>query len=94
VRGKKVRLCVFPDDIALSREKLQRTSIQNQIAGKVVKIKESAGSCYVTVDCGVPLVAEITPTSREQMAIEAGQTLYCLIKAKAIELVHIYDRQE
>ncbi len=62
-----------------------------KIEGRVVRIHDAAGSCYVTVDCGVPLVAEITAKSRAQMEIEEGQRLYCLVKAKAIEVVHIYE---
>jgi molybdate transport system ATP-binding protein len=89
--NRKVRLSIFPDEIALSREQISRTSIQNQVAGRVLKVQNVAGSCYVTVDCGVPLVAEITERSRSAMGIEAGQTLYCLIKAKAVEVIHIYE---
>jgi molybdate transport system ATP-binding protein len=91
VQNRKVRLCIFPDDIALSREKVEMTSIQNQIPGTVVKLQDVAGSCYVTVDCGVRLVAEITPHSRAQMKVDIGQPLYCLIKAKAVQVVHIYE---
>lgn len=89
-RHNAVRLCVFPDDIALSRHKVQSTSIQNQIEGRVVRINNMDGTCYVTLDCGVRLIAEITQKSMLQMGIEIGQTLYGLIKAKAIEVIHIY----
>lgn len=89
-RHNAVRLCIFPDDIALSRHRVESTSIQNQIEGRVVRINNMEGTCYVTLDCGVLLIAEITQKSMLQMGIEIGQTLYGLVKAKAIEVIHIY----
>lgn len=89
-QGKKVRFCIYPDDIALSIERLSSTSIQNQIYGEVTNIYEIGSSHYVSVFCGVPFVAELTKGSIKAMNLGVGSKVYCLIKAKAIEVLHIY----
>ncbi len=89
-QGRKVRLCIYPDDIALNGEPIENTSIQNQLKGIVSKIRYKDNSCFVTVDCGVDLVAEVTDSSVKKMQIEIGRPVYCLIKAKAIEVIHIF----
>lgn len=87
---QKVRLCISPDDIALSSEALSGTSIQNQIKGKVVKLFEIGRSVFVTIDCGFTLIAEISIAAYTQLQLEYGKEIYCLIKAKAIEVVHVF----
>jgi molybdate transport system ATP-binding protein len=90
VRGRKVRLCIFPDDIALSKKPILDISIQNQLKGKITAFRGGSSSCFVSIDCGVELTAEITRQSQKEMRLEVGQDIYCLIKAKAVEIVHIY----
>ena len=88
--GRRVRLCIFPDDIALSKNEVRETSIQNQLLGTVTKVRTSARTSLVTIDCGIPLTAEITEAAKTGLGIVVGTQIYCLIKAKAIEVIHIF----
>lgn len=88
--GQRIRLCLHPDDIALANNRVEGVSIQNQLKGRITQIISSRGSHYVTVDCGFVLVAEVTQAAVKTLQLELGQTVYCLIKAKAIEVVHSY----
>ena len=89
-RGKTVRLCIFPDDIALSKRPISDISIQNQLNGKITGLKEHRSACFVFIDCGIPLTAEITLQSQKEMQLSVGKEIFCLIKAKAVEVVHVY----
>lgn len=91
LKGKKVRLGIYPDDIALTDRPVPSISIQNQMKGRVTKIRTINNSFFVTLDCGMELVAEVTRSAVDQMNICPGKTVYCLIKAKAIEVVHVFQ---
>ena len=88
--GRRARLCIFPDDIALSKTEIRDISIQNQLRGVVTQVRTSSRTCLVTIDCGIPLTAEITEAAKTQLGIAVGAQIYCLIKAKAIEVIHIF----
>ena len=87
-RGDSVRLAIRPDDIALSTSSVEHISIQNQIRGKVVKIIKTGQSCFCIVDCGVNLIAEVTDKAITDMEISTGKIVYCLVKAKAVEVIY------
>ncbi|MBN2342811.1 MAG: molybdenum ABC transporter ATP-binding protein [Deltaproteobacteria bacterium] len=89
-QGSRVKMAIAPDDIALSTDTCAYLSIQNQIRGIVTHILHMNDSFYVTVDCGVDLIAEITPKSLYQLNIQLNSPVICLFKAKAVEVVHIY----
>jgi len=88
---KKVRFLINSDDIGLTDSFLEKTSIQNQLPGRVKKIDCSRNTCYVTIDVGIDLIAEITNASAQTMDLRHGSLVICLIKSKAVNLVHVYD---
>lgn len=88
--GSKVRLGIYPDDVVLNSEAITNTSIQNQLKGTVSKIEYKDHSYFVSVDCGIVIVAEVTKSAIDKMDISIGKIIYCLVKAKAIEIIHIY----
>lgn len=88
--GETVRFAICSSDIVLTLEDVKYTSIQNHIKGEVKRVSCKDDSCYVTVDCGIDLVAELSKASVSKMNITEGMELYCLIKAKAVDLVHVY----
>ncbi len=89
--GTRVRLCIYPDEIALTAKPVCTSSIQNQLQGRIEKLFCQGQSCFVTLECGFPLVAEITPAAGNSMNLKLGDTIYALIKAKAIHVLHVYD---
>jgi molybdate transport system ATP-binding protein len=90
--GQQIRLCISPDDIALSTKQIPDTSIQNHLKGKIIKLIELGKSIFVTVDCGFLLVAEISIPAYEKLKIKFGDEIFCLIKAKAVEVVHVFKQ--
>lgn len=91
LHGSRVKIAISPDDIALSNEACVNISMQNQVRGTVRRILHMNNSFYVTVDCGIDLIAEITPRALYQLNIQLGNEIVCLFKAKAVEIIHIYD---
>ncbi len=87
----RVRFCILPEDVALSNHEIEQTSIQNQLKGRVTAIKIRDNAAFVTIHCGIQLVAVVTKYSLNKMQIQIGSVVYCLVKSKAIEVVHLYE---
>jgi molybdate transport system ATP-binding protein len=85
--GQRLKILISADDIALSKNRLEDVSIQNQVAGKVVDIVERGTTLLCIVDAGFKLVVEITVESKKRMQIERGSPVFCLFKSVAIELI-------
>jgi len=90
--GRRVRLAIAPDDIALSTDTCSAISVQNQIRGTVTRILHMNDSFFVSVDCGVTLISEITPSALYQLDVKPGRELVCLFKARSVEVVHVYQQ--
>ena len=90
-RNKLSRLCIYPDDIAVSKHPIKDSSIQNQLEGVITDIQYISNSCFVTVDTGVDLVVELTVSAIKHMQLDVGAGIYCLIKAKAVKIIHVYQ---
>jgi len=82
--GGQARVSVRANDIALSRNYIDGISIQNQVKGRICALIVSGESLIVQVDCGVTLLAEITPGACRDMALQEGEFIYCLIKTHSI----------
>lgn len=89
VTQKEVSFGISPDDIVLTTHTTTGISVRNQLKGEITDLLYQNGTCFVTVNCGVILIAEITASAATGMGLMIGETTYCLIKAKAIELVEV-----
>lgn len=85
-KGQPVKIFLRARDIALSQQKVEGLSMQNQIQGKVQDIIQRDSSRVCVLDMGFPLVVEISPASQDRLGIHIGSTLWCLFKSSAIEL--------
>ena len=84
--GQTLKIFINADDIALSTEKIQNVTIQNQIKGTVVEVIDSGSSRLCIIDAGFRLVVEITAESLMRMQIIKGSLVYCLFKSVAIDV--------
>ncbi len=86
--GREVLLCIRPEHVSLSSEpRSDTTSERNIFAGRVADIT-SLGLYYrVSVDCGFPLTAFITPGSLRRLAIKRGSSVYPSFKATAVHVL-------
>lgn len=92
-----VSLSIAASNIALSKQKIEGVTIQNQLLGTVVGIQQVEKAVLVTLnlvnsslanlDIGGLLIAEVSAKAVFDMQIELGATLYCLIKTQNIHLV-------
>ncbi len=88
VAGQGVVLCIRPERVALSVEpRRDSTSERNSFKGTVSEVT-SLGLYYrVTMDCGFPLTAFITPGSLTRLSIERGSIIYPSFKATAVHVL-------
>ncbi len=78
-----VQVSVRSCDIALSRHYLAGISIQNQIKGRICALVPMAEGILVQIDCGSTVLAGITPRACRDMALQEGDTVYCLAKTQS-----------
>ncbi|MDD5036743.1 MAG: ATP-binding cassette domain-containing protein [Methylococcaceae bacterium] len=92
-RGELAHVCVRSSDIALSKQYLNGTSIQNQIKGRVCAIIRTPEHAVVQIDCGNTLLAGVSLRAVNEMGLQEGDTVYCLIKAHSFSyLTHHSQR--
>ncbi len=82
--AQRLHCALRPEDIALVRESIQGSSIQNQIPGTLVHLVASDHRFLVVVDVGVKLLAEVTGHAVQELGLEPGQRIHCLFKAQAV----------
>ena len=84
--GQEIKIFINADDIAISSEKLNNVTIQNQVEGIITDIISRNGSLLCIVDTGFKLVVEITTESQKRMKINKGSKIWCLFKSVAIDV--------
>lgn len=79
----------LPHDVALARDRLPPISMRNQLCGRVRDIVKLNGSSrvYVGVDVGTLLWSEITAAALDELGLDVGQPVTCLLKAAAAEWI-------
>lgn len=85
--GRKIKIFINADDIALSREYLTGITIQNQIEGVVTDIINRGPTLLCIIDVGFRLVVEITAESQKRLDILEGTKVWSMFKSVAIDVV-------
>lgn len=92
--GRSIRLRIRARDVALAIEKPSGTSFQNILMGTVKEIGDNISTrgdaaaeamVEISVDIGAPLRVRITRKSLDELGLEAGSSVYAMIKAVAID---------
>lgn len=91
--GEQTKVAIHANDIALSHHYINGISIQNQIQGRICALIPSGESLIVQVDCGETLLVEITPRACQDMNLQEGEVIYCLIKTHSITYLTEFDSQ-
>ncbi len=79
--------CVRAEEVILERAPGAATSARNHLAGVVDSLVHEGPLVRVTVDCGIRLVALVTRSGAEQLALAVGVPVAALVKAQAVRLV-------
>ncbi len=85
--GEPVRARIRARDVALALERPAGTSFQNVLAARVEGVRSEFGAIVdVALRVGdTPLVARITRSSAERLALAPGMAVFALVKAIAID---------
>lgn len=84
--GEEVTLSISATHVALASHRLQGLTIQNQLSGTILSIERVEYRVIVTVDLGhdTALSAEVSYKSAQELGLEVGQQVFCLIKTQSI----------
>jgi molybdate transport system ATP-binding protein len=84
---REVLACIRAEDVTLERAAPASASARNHLHGRIVSIEPEGPLERVVVDCGFPLVALVTRSAKDEMALAEGMSIVAAIKATAIHLV-------
>ncbi|HUA62520.1 MAG TPA: ABC transporter ATP-binding protein [Verrucomicrobiae bacterium] len=76
--------CIHAEDVALSRDAPEGSSVRNRVAGRVVSVVVEGPLARVELDCGFPLVSVITAQSAADLRIQPGDGVCAIVKATAV----------
>ncbi len=85
--GSHVTIAIRSEDIIVSREHLTQISARNVLRGIIKHIIKDVDKMELVVFCGIDFKVSITPGAVRQLGLEAGSTVFLLIKARAIQLL-------
>lgn len=86
--GRPVLVCLRPEDITLwPQNNPPPSSARNQLRGQVQRLNPQGTLMRVVIDCGFPLVALITRTSAQELALQPGKPVMAAFKASAVHLI-------
>ncbi len=78
--------CIRAEDVALTRDSPQDSSIRNRLPGRVLSVIPEGPLARVELDCGVPLVAVITAQSAAELQLKPGDDMCAVVKTTAVHL--------
>jgi molybdate transport system ATP-binding protein len=85
--GAVASVSIPASNVALSTQRLQGITIQNQLAGLVQKIQSFSHKTLITIQLNnttVLITAEVTAKSVQDLRLSPGSQVYCLIKTQSI----------
>ncbi|HZW72527.1 MAG TPA: ATP-binding cassette domain-containing protein, partial [Caldimonas sp.] len=77
-------IAIDADDIIVSLAPLD-SSARNCFPGQIIRVAHGERGIVLTIDCGMPLLARITPHSYDALALNLGARVYVTFKASAIQ---------
>jgi molybdate transport system ATP-binding protein len=78
--------CIRAEDVALTRDSPQLSSVRNRLPGRVLSVIPEGPLARVELDCGVPLVAVITAQSAAELQLKPGDEVCAVVKTTAVHL--------
>lgn len=76
-----------PESVLLSREDVPGISARNHLLGTIREVVAAGGACFVGIDVGQILWAEVTPATVTELGLVKGADVYCLIKTQSLRIV-------
>lgn len=87
--GNRVALYIRPEEVTLdpADDIVRRSSVRNQLPGRILKMVPQGPFIRVVIDCGIVLVALITRRSCTELGFSVGSPVTASIKATAIHVL-------
>jgi molybdate transport system ATP-binding protein len=82
--GSVHHVALRPEDVAVASAPISGTSIQNQIKGRVVGIRDLNERMLLEIDIGTPVLAEVSRRSVSELQLRPGVPVHLLFKALAV----------
>jgi tungstate transport system ATP-binding protein len=87
--GKRVSLYIRPEEVTLTPAAgiTPKSSVRNQIPGRITRMVPSGPFIRTTVDCGISITSLITRRSCTELGLAVGSPVTAGIKATAIHVL-------
>lgn len=87
--GQRVILSIRPEEVTVTpaASPPARSSVRNQLAGRIAKMVPSGPFIRLTIDCGIPVTALITRRSCSELGLAVGSMVIAGVKATAIHVL-------
>ena len=89
VLNERILVCIRAEDVTLQCGRHHADSARNHFCGAVESIERDGAVERVSLDCGFPLTAIVTRTSREDLGLAVGTSVTASVKATAIHLIRM-----
>lgn len=87
-REGRVKVCIKPESIGLSKKSPAKTSYQNSISGTITQIRDLGNTCHLKAQCNsTEFLISITKVSLNDLKLKIGSEVYLNFKATDIELL-------
>ncbi len=81
--GDQCYVSVRSNEIAIAKHAIEHISIQNQLKGRILSIQPQTSHITVYIDIGASIAVDVSLKAYEQLALQPGQEIYCLIKSQS-----------
>ena len=82
--GDTISIAIRAGDIMVAMDPPARISAQNILRVRITDVHRGDYRVLVHADCGVPLVAEVTPEAATDLELHRGQDAYLIMKSSSI----------
>jgi len=85
--ARAVYVCIRAEDVILIRNDVAQSSPRNHLPATVRELGREGPLVRVTLDCGFSLIALLTQSACEELALQKGEQLFALVKTPQVHLI-------
>jgi molybdate transport system ATP-binding protein len=87
IRSGEVLVCIRAEDVKLAPTADGALPTDNKLRGIVREVVQDGRLLRVSLDCGFPLCALVTPQAAADLPIRPGETVLALVEAAGVHLI-------
>ena len=85
--GTSVRVAIRAGDILIATEPPRGLSARNVMPGRILALVTERAQVKLTVDVGIEMHVQITPTARDTLGLRVGETVWVILKTHSCRVV-------